>query len=89
MLVDKIQTRISIPQQHLKQNISISSYVNNPLSGQLKMNQVPLQVKSVTESKAQNWCLTLAPRKFEWNFKYVIFKQILVIDRWSSLVKLP
>ena len=23
---------------------------------------------------------SLAPRKFEWDFRYVIFKQILVID---------
>ena len=26
---------------------------------------------------------SLAPGKFEWNFKYVIFKQILGIDCWS------
>ena len=25
----------------------------------------------------------LAPGKFEWNFKYVIFKQILVTDGWG------
>ena len=25
---------------------------------------------------------SLAPGKFEWNFKYVIFKRILVIDGW-------
>ena len=25
---------------------------------------------------------SLTPRKFEWNFKYVIFKRILVIDGW-------
>ena len=25
---------------------------------------------------------SLAPGKFEWNFSYVIFKQILVIDGW-------
>ena len=25
----------------------------------------------------------LAPGKFEWYFKYVIFKQILVIDGWG------
>ena len=29
-------------------------------------------------------CLnSLAPGKFEWNFRHVIFKQILVIDGWS------
>ena len=32
---------------------------------------VPLEINS------------LAPGKFEWNFKYVIFKWILVIDGWS------
>ena len=26
---------------------------------------------------------SLAPEKFEWNFKHVIFKQILVIDGWG------
>ena len=26
---------------------------------------------------------SLAPGKFEWNFRYLIFKQILVIDVWS------
>ena len=26
---------------------------------------------------------SLAPRKFEWNFRHVIFKQILVIDGWG------
>ena len=26
---------------------------------------------------------SLAPGKFEWNFRHVIFKQILVIDRWG------
>ena len=25
----------------------------------------------------------LAPEKFEWNFRHVIFKQILVIDGWG------
>ena len=25
----------------------------------------------------------LAPGKFEWNFIYVIFKQILMIDCWG------
>ena len=27
---------------------------------------------------------SLAPRKFEWNFRHVIFKQILVIDSWGK-----
>ena len=29
------------------------------------------------------WVNYLAPGKFEWNFSYVIFKQILVIDGWG------
>ena len=29
------------------------------------------------------WLNSLAPGKFEWNFRYVIFKQILVIDGWG------
>ena len=31
------------------------------------------------------WCLfnSLAPGKFQWNFIYVIFKRILVIDDWG------
>ena len=28
------------------------------------------------------WVNSLAPDKFEWNFRYVIFKQILVFDGW-------
>ena len=31
---------------------------------------------------------SLAPRKFEWNFRYVIFKQILVIDGWDISCKI-
>ena len=30
------------------------------------------------------WVNSLAPGKFEWNFKYIIFKGILVIDGWGS-----
>ena len=26
---------------------------------------------------------SLTPGKFEWNFKHVLFKQILVIDGWG------
>ena len=26
---------------------------------------------------------SVAPGKFEWNFRYVIFKRILVIDGWG------
>ena len=32
------------------------------------------------------WCdvfNSLAPGKFDWNFKHAIFKQILVIDGWG------
>ena len=29
------------------------------------------------------WINSLAPGKFEWNFRYVIFKWILVIDGWG------
>ena len=29
------------------------------------------------------WINSLAPEKFEWNFRHVIFKQILVIDGWG------
>ena len=29
---------------------------------------------------------SLAPGKFEWNFRHVIFKQILVIDGWGIYV---
>ena len=31
----------------------------------------------------QNWVNSLAPEKFEWYLKYIIFKQILVIDGWG------
>ena len=29
------------------------------------------------------WVNSLAPGKFEWNFRHVIFKQILVVDGWG------
>ena len=29
------------------------------------------------------WVNSLAPGKFEWSFRYVIFKRILVIDDWD------
>ena len=31
---------------------------------------------------------SLAPRKFEWNFRYVICKRILVIDGWDISCKI-
>ena len=31
---------------------------------------------------------SLAPRKFEWNFRHVTFKQILVIDSWGISCKI-
>ena len=31
---------------------------------------------------------SLAPGKFEWNFRYVIFKQILAIDGWGISCKI-
>ena len=31
---------------------------------------------------------SLAPGKFEWNFRHVIFKQILVIDGWGISCKI-
>ena len=38
----------------------------------------PLACESLWSSPLNS----LAPRKFEWNFRHVIFKQILVIDGW-------
>ena len=36
-----------------------------------------------------HWAVnSLAPGKFEWNFKSVIFKQILVIDGWGISCKI-
>ena len=32
---------------------------------------------------------SLAPGRFEWNFRYIIFKLMLMIDGWGILVKLP
>ena len=29
-----------------------------------------------------DWIDSLAPGKFKWNFRYVIFKLIIVIDGW-------
>ena len=33
--------------------------------------------------RSNKWFNSLTPGKFEWNFKYVIFKRILVIDGWD------
>ena len=35
------------------------------------------------------WVNSLAPGELEWNFRCVLFKQMLLIDGWASLVKLP
>ena len=32
---------------------------------------------------------SLAPGKFEWNFIYVIFKRILMIDCWGTSCEIP
>ena len=42
----------------------------------------PLQ-KKTHGPLLQMWFNSLAPGKFEWNFRHVIFKQILVIDGWG------
>ena len=38
---------------------------------------------SITATRATFPINSLAPGKFEWNFRHVIFKQILVIDGWG------
>ena len=37
----------------------------------------------IIESSHYNSLNSLAPGKFEWNFRHVIFKEILVIDGWG------
>ena len=52
----------------------------------LKLNQVcdaMMILAPGTESTTEIEVNSLAPGKFEWNFMYVIFKRILVIDGWS------
>ena len=47
-----------------------------------------LRMRGYRDSTSSNGCQetcpinSLAPGKFEWNFRHVIFKQILVIDDW-------
>ena len=41
------------------------------------------QSNITTTSPGVQWVNSLAPGKFEWNFGYVIFKRILVIDGWG------
>ena len=36
---------------------------------------------------SNSWVNSLAPGKFKWNFRHVIFKQILVIDGWGISCK--
>ena len=45
---------------------------------------VPLDHWGLFTSPSWYWFVNFwAPRKFEWNFGHVIFKQILVIDDWD------
>ena len=51
---------------------------NKPLSE-------PMMVRLLTHIYVTRpqWVNSLAPGKFDWNFRHVVFKQILVIDGWS------
>ena len=42
-----------------------------------------LNIKTVFPSYEDSHVNSLTPGKFEWNFRHVIFKQILVIDGWG------
>ena len=60
----------------------ISSSVVPPRSGPI----IDLLIKCWCAGVWSLWHLfinSLAPGKFEWNFRYVIFKEILVIDGWG------
>ena len=38
--------------------------------------------------RGEIWFNSLAPGKFEWNFRHVIFKQILVMNGWGISCKI-
>ena len=40
-------------------------------------------LKITASSHKGQWVNSLAPGKFEWNFRHVFFKQILVTDGWG------
>ena len=48
-----------------------------------------------TPNNPWSWCMfythinSLAPGKFEWNFRYITFKRIFVIDGWCILCEFP
>ena len=57
----------------------------------LAEGEVGLQARPTPPNKTPEWSVAslgellnlLAPGKFEWNFRYVIFQGILVIDGWG------
>ena len=70
----------------------IPNYLKNPLvpSGfptqRASEDWVPVDEISactICEWWIVTWFNSLAPGKFEWNFRHVILKQILVIDGWG------
>ena len=47
-------------------------------------NYLCLILEELMGNRGTDWYInSLASGKFEWNFRHVIFKQILVIDGWS------
>ena len=52
---------------------------------QSQQDQIQMQ-KDTLVHWSNTWCMelnSLAPGKFEWNFRYIIFKRISVIDGWG------
>ena len=63
--------------------VSIQTMTSGEISGDVTVHW---QYGCITYSHSlkPNWPInSLAPGKFEWNFSYVIFKRILVIDGWD------
>ena len=75
LIVDKLSSSLR-RQQYLKQTITgMANVVQNTDLGRLP-GAVNTPVGSIMY-------IYLAPGKFERNFRYTIFKQILVIDGWG------
>ena len=76
-------------QQTLDDNLLYSTSRQRELQEEIDMLKECVREAADTAHKV--WAAginSLAPGEFEWNFRYVIFKEILVIDAWGISCKI-
>ena len=66
--------------KHVGENHGLAPSINKPLPGPML---IAIQDAAAMCHQFPKWLNSLAPGKFEWNFTYVIFKLILVVDGWG------